>query len=170
MRLKVIFIITLLFFLFACNSNNQKTDKTGIEIEELLTIADENIGNEFTIEGTVSHVCSHSGRRCFLIDETGDFSIRVEASGEISNFSKELMGNTLKVSGILQETRLTAGEIDEWEKEIVSEEASHAESDGEHCSAEMANINRMREWMKEHGRDYYSIYYFEGQSYEVVEQ
>ncbi len=163
----------LLFFsltlLISCNQKTSKTDNTVIEIAELLEIADKNIGNEFTLLGTVSHVCSHSGRRCFIIDSTGDFSIRIEAAGEINNFGRELMGNTIKVIGLVQETRLSAAEIDEWEKDIASEESSHAESDGEHCSAEMANINRMREWMKEHGRDYYSIYYFEGQSYEVVD-
>ena len=31
------------------------------------------------------------------------------------------------------------------------------------------NINEMREWMKAHNKDYYSIYYMDGERYEVIE-
>ena len=38
----------------------------------------------------------------------------------------------------------------------------------ETCEAELANINEMREWMQEQGKDYYAIYYIDGLSYQEM--
>lgn len=137
-------------------------------VPELLKNAEELIDKEIKVKGMVEHVCSHSGRRCFLIDSVADESIKVEAGGEIESFGKELLGNNLEISGVFREYQYKATEIDEWEVKL-KEEHGDAENGGKQCAAEMANIESMREWMKEHGKDYYAIYYVDGLSYEVVE-
>ena len=50
--------------------------------------------------------------------------------------------------------------------------AKKVKDDGsaESCDAETANITAMRQWMKEHNKDFYSIYYIDGTNYEVVEE
>ncbi|MDA3929781.1 MAG: hypothetical protein PF541_12585 [Prolixibacteraceae bacterium] len=169
MKFRIVLFMLVVFAFSSCNTKTSKTQTQSVDVAQLLNIIDKNVDKELYITGTVNHVCSHSGRRCFLIDSTGDNSIKIEAAGEIESFSKELIGTELKVKGIIKENRLSAAEIDEWEVEVIEKHPKDAEADGETCSAEMANINQMRAWMKEHGKDYYSIYYVDGLSYEVVE-
>lgn len=170
MRIKILLSLFVAFGFFACNNTNKKAEEIKTyDVAQLLEVIDTNIEKELTVTGTVNHVCSHSGRRAFLIDETGENSIRIEAGGEIESFGKDLVGSTLKVKIIAKEDRLTTAEIDEWETEVLEKHPEDVEADGETCSAEMSNIKQMREWMKEHGKDYYAIYYAEGISYEVVE-
>lgn len=174
---KYFFLLFVAFAIVSCNSN--KSNKTTEDISEevvatvytvpsLLENAESLIDQEIQITGLVDHVCSHSGRRCFLIDSVADESIKVEAAGDIESFNKELIGNNLLVTGILKEQQLKATEIDEWETKLV-EEYGDVENGGEQCASEMANITSMREWMKKHEKDYYAIYYVDGLSYEVVE-
>ncbi len=163
----LILIILLIPLTFGCNSGKTEKTQTPISVKEVITLADEKVDQELVITGTVNHVCSHSGRRCFLIDDTGEHSIRVEAAGEIENFEKELIGKNIRVTGILKEDRFTAAEIDKLESDYLTKHPEEVNNDGEHCSAELANINEMREWMKEHGKNYYAIYFIEGKSYEI---
>ncbi|MGF7138425.1 hypothetical protein [Roseimarinus sediminis] len=172
--MKRTFILSLfiaLVLLSACNQNKSQNTSAeqSLDVAGLLASVDQQIDQSISLSGTVNHVCSHSGRRCFLIDSTGEYSIRVEAGGAIESFSKELMGTTIVVKGILKENRLSAAEIDEMEVEVLEKHPEDAESDGETCSAEMSNINKMRAWMKEHGKDYYAIYYVEGSAYELAQ-
>lgn len=169
MTYKFLFIILIITMLVGCKSGHKSEITENQTVLQLLSHADELIGDEVAVSGMVSHVCSHAGRRCFIVDLDSDKSIRIEASDQIGSFSKELTGNEIVVKGILRENRLSATEIDEWESEVIAENPEDVESDGEHCSAEMSNIRSMRAWMKEHGKDYYAIYYIDGQSYELVQ-
>jgi len=140
---------------------------TTLSIEQVMEVAADKVGQEVRFSGVVNHVCAHSGKRCILKNNDGNLSIRVEATGKLEGFNKEIAGNDLLVTGILREKRLDAAYIKEWESEI---KAKHkGEEGGKHCSSEMANIEEMRSWMKDNNKDYYAIYYVDGTSYEVVE-
>ena len=39
----------------------------------------------------------------------------------------------------------------------------------ETCQAELANISEMRDWMKKNNKDYYAIYYLDGEEFSIVE-
>lgn len=168
MRIKFLILALAALSFTACNSQSQTSEVKSVNVAQLLSIIDQNIDQEIYITGTVNHVCSHSGRRCFLIDSTGEYSIKIEAAGEIESFGKDLIGIELKIKGIVKEARLTKTEIDEWEVETLKKHSEKSEDTGEICSAEMSNIKSMRTWMKEHGKDYYAIYYVEGLQYEMV--
>lgn len=157
----------------ACNSNpnEQKettkvTETTVYNVTDLLQDAEQNIDKEVLVAGLVNHVCSHSGRRCFIESEDGENSIRVEAKEDIPRFERELVGSHINVKGIVMEHRLSTQEIDEWEASLETSE--DPENGGEQCAAEMNNIKEMREWMKANGKDYFSTYYIDGLSYEVI--
>lgn len=154
---------------FACNQPKNNAANELVSLEEFMSLAVDNVDSPVAICGMVNHVCSHSGRRCFIVDSTGQLSVRVEAAGDIESFGKELIGSKIIVNGLIKEVRLMADEIDEMEQEHIAEHPEEAEATGEHCSAEMANINKMREWMKLNGKNYYSIFYIDGLSYELVE-
>ena len=39
----------------------------------------------------------------------------------------------------------------------------------ERCDAVMKNVNQMKEWMADNSKDYYPVYYVNGDHYEEVE-
>lgn len=168
---KTLLLFVFALAMFACKTKpeaNEKQDAQTVYVAELLPVIDQNVEKEVVISGTVNHVCSHSGRRAFLIDSTGENSIRIEASGDIESFGKELVGSDLNVKCIVKEKRLTKEEIDQMEASVLEKHPEDAEADGETCSAEMQNINQMRQWMKENNKDYFATYFAEGISYEVA--
>lgn len=92
--------------------------------------------------------------------------MRVEAKGNIGGFNRELIGSEVIIKGILKEDRITEEYLNEIETKFAK---ANKNANGEHCDTETKNINSMRKWMKENNKDYYSIYYLEGQDYEVVQ-
>jgi len=133
----------------------------------LLFNAEGQLDKTIKLTGVVTHTCKHSGKRCFLADADGDETIRVEAGGKINGFNRELIGSTITVTGVLKERRLTKEYIDQWE-ESLKEKAVEEDGTAENCTAENNNISKMRKWMKEHGKDYYSIFFMEGIDYDIV--
>jgi len=76
---------------------------------------------------------------------------------ELGSFNKELTGTEVVVDGVLRERRLTRTEIDDMEKDVNKRmEDDEEEGAAEACQAELANINEMKEWMQERGKDYYA--------------
>ncbi|RNC66163.1 hypothetical protein [Proteiniphilum sp. X52] len=172
-------LVAFAFFAASCNnagqtqkSNESKetVTETGAivyDADSLYAVAESLIDEPVAIKGYVTHTCKHSGKRCFLTGEGQKHSIRVEAKGEIGGFNRELEGSQLQVNGILRERRLTEAEIADMESS-VNEKLTKQEASAETCEAELANINEMKDWMKAHGKDYYSIYYIDGLNYEEV--
>lgn len=177
--MKFVNVIAICLLCVSCNPKQKETkgklvknqleqsEKSFVTIDQLMVNAEKLVGKEVNFEGIVNHVCAHSGKRCILKNATGNLSIRVEATGKLEGFDKEMAGNDVKVSGILCEKRLDEASIDEFEAEVKAK--ADAEEGGKHCSSEMANIKEMRDWMKENNKNYYAIYYVDGNSYEVVE-
>lgn len=173
---KLLFLsfITLLS-LGACNqaakqekANQKEVRVEPISIAQVMEMAEGNIGKEVYFQGIVEHVCSHSGRRCIIVDNTGELSLSVEAKGEIKGFNRELAGRKIVVRGSIQEKRLSAEFIDEWDKKTKAKEVDIDEG-GEHCASELANIVNMRNWMKKHKKDHYSIYFINGINYDILD-
>ena len=171
-RLLYLALITCLMASCGNKKSNESAEvnETAITIyalDDLLKDADQLVGQMIQVKGDVTHVCVHSGKRCFIVGEDENVTLRVEAGGEIESFSQELIGSQLLVTGILSERRLTQKEIAEME-DATNEKAKLEDSSAETCQAELSNINRMREWMKERNKDYYSIFHVDGESYEVL--
>ena len=132
-----------------------------ISVSQLLNTAKEHVDKETVITGRVKHVCQHSGRRCFLVGKDGT-SLKIEASGKLTGFNKEILGMTIKVKGVVKEQRISKEKI-----EKIAAEQKANEEDG-HCGTESENILRMRKWMKTNGKDYFAFYYINGIEYEIV--
>lgn len=147
---------------------NSETDVPVYKLDSLLKIAESMVDRTVTVRGFVTHTCKHSGKRCFIVGDDPNVSFRVEAGGEIGGFNRELTGSELAITGVVKERRLTKEYIDQYEEE-VNEKKDKEDGSVETCQAELKNINEMREWMKAHEKNYYSIYYMDGISYEVIE-
>ncbi|MDR1866540.1 MAG: hypothetical protein LBR08_13355 [Bacteroidales bacterium] len=178
MKKLIIFIVAMSFAAASCKQTGQTSGgassetkaaavETGYDVDSLLSVAESYVNKPVTIHGFVTHTCKHAGKRCFLTGESQQYSIRVEAKGDIGGFNRELVGSQLVVNGTLKERRLSQEEINHLESDV--NERMGKESDPETCAAELASITKIQNWMKEHGKDYYSIYYVDGINYEVLD-
>lgn len=158
------------------NNSENSADSTTVatsnypvyKLDSLLNIADQLVDKTVIVRGSVTHTCKHSGKRCFIVGDDENVTMRVEAKGNIGGFNRELIGSELLITGVVKERRLTKEYIDQMEKD-TNEKKAKEDGSAETCQAELSNINSMRDWMKSHNKDYYSIYFMDGQEYEVVE-
>lgn len=177
---RVVFIVIVSCLMVSCgnkkaeNSSARTDEVTKSEaitqvypLDDLLEVADRFVDKTVTVRGSVTHTCKHSGKKCFIVGENGAVTMRVEAKGAIETFNKELVGSELEITGILKETRMTKEEIDQLEKETNEKMLAKEESE-ESCQSELDNISQMRDWMKAKNKDHYSVYYMDGQAYEVL--
>lgn len=177
--MKHVLIFAAALLLMVSCGNNKKTE----EVQEVLTVdaqspvytldsllanAENLLEQRVTVIGSVTHTCKHAGKRCFIVGDDPKLTMRIEAKGEIGGFNRELVGSELAITGILKERRLTQEYIAEAEKE-VNEKAAKEDGSAETCAAELSNIQGMKDWMKANNKDYYAIYYMDGESFEVVE-
>lgn len=137
-------------------------------LDELLAVAEENVNKTVAVRGYVTHTCKHSGKRCFIVGETPNASMRIEAKGEIGGFNRELIGSELMITGTLRERLLTKEYLAQYEKDL-NEKKLKEDGSAESCQSELKNIEEMRKWMKANDKDYYSIYYMDGENYEIIE-
>ncbi len=136
-RLFALFVISVFFI--SCGSNSgpvNEEKKAEVEIP-VLSIANfeeeaENfIGENVIIEGTVVHVCQHGGKRMFLIDEDPDVRIKVTVGNDITSFEVELEGSEVVVYGFIDELRIDEDYLVQWEAELAEESEMLKEEDEE---------------------------------------
>ena len=195
--MKQLLSITLLALLFsACGQQSQDTGTAAgdiLNVTALLAEPEPMTDTEVTIEGTVTHVCKHGGRRLHLTDVESNEKIRVEAPEDLPAFARELEGSDIVVTGILRETRIDETYLDEWEQEIreaAAEEAAHDhagqdldahekamnQGDGEHVAAGndghvepqgMDAVTNMRKQLAESDKPYISVWHLDCVTYKM---
>jgi len=168
MRQLVLFAV-LATALFSCSgSKNQTTiDDSPVELDQFLTLVDQKVDETATVVGYVTHTCKHSGMKCFIVGESQKVSLQVMAEGEIKSFNADLVGSKLAITGIIKEHHISEESINAMEVNV--KQLENQEGMTEACASELNNINDMRQWMKDHGKDYYIVYYMEGMKYEVLD-
>ncbi len=113
-KLALISVLAVLFFSCGNQKSKQAPDQVGeseaivLTVDELYENASELAEKEIIVKGTVMHVCTHGGQRCFLMGSNEDINIRVEAGEKIGAFSQELMGSELEIVGIIKEVKTEA--------------------------------------------------------------
>ncbi len=154
--------------LFSCSGSTKTVEASAatFDVDKLLAVAEQKVDSTVTVVGFVTHTCKHSGKKCFIVDESQKVSFQIMADGEIETFSPELVGSKLAVTGVLKEYRLSEETINE--SETAYKKLEKEEGMAETCATELSNISEMRQWMKDRGKDYYVMYYMEGQKYNVV--
>jgi len=193
MKKLLLFVLVLVFFLSSCKDKKKKDSVTesavvNTELSQktmeddslngkaneiildstksiiaLFKNAEENVNKLVSVQAEVSHVCEHTGLRLFLKSTDGKLSLKVTTGGDIKIFDQDLVGEFIEVEGTLMETKLSAEKINAFEKELESKN----EEEG-HCNTEKENIDKMRKWMKDNNKDYYSIYFIKAKSYNIL--
>lgn len=198
-----LFFALLAFVVVACGSNQKEDQKTTDESQitaaepVVLAIADysakagELVGQEVVLEGLVDHVCAHGGARMFLVATDTDERVKVVTGEDMASFSTDLEGETVVVTGVMDELRIDSVYLAEWEEELKMnaehqemEEGEH-EEDGEHGAHEgsqmgekadqgqhiagMEQIENYRKQLKEQGVDHLSFYSIVCNEYKIKE-
>ncbi len=97
--MKKAFLIAMAFgLLIACN-NQTKEEAIAIDTAEFATLAGDLLDQTVTIEGTVIHICRHSGKKMFISDDR----VKIVVSESIASFDAELEGSVVVIKGIIRE-------------------------------------------------------------------
>ena len=190
-------IYVLSFFLVAlsaCENASVKTESPSQEavVEDIVVVAipdfdslaEQYVGKQIQLAGTVDHICKHGGQRAFLVSPESEARIKITPDEHIAAFNTNLEGNQVIITGIVEEQRIDEAYLMDWEQEIKSGvvaqddkgEGSHLggklEKGGEDAdiSEEMQKIENLRQMIKDSGKPYLSFFSVLCNSLEVVNQ
>lgn len=161
----------------------QSTENTTIagalDLDQLLSSADQYAGKEVTVEAICTHICAHGGKKIFLMGSDDTKTIRVE-SGSGDAFNADCVNSIVEVKGILKEQRMTEESLVKWEEQVKAQAAkanTHESCDsdkkarGETANTPEARIAdfraRIAKRKADEGKDYLSFYFIEANSYEI---
>jgi hypothetical protein len=191
------YLVTLIAFVFlftACENKVKEestTEEQVVLIEEIVPVsisnfeikAEELVGKQIILSGTVDHICQHGGQKMFIIETESEGRIKIIPDENIAAFNTELEGQNIKLVGIVEEQRIDEEYLREWEEEILADvdmgddkgEGKHLggnmEKGGEDAdkSEELEKVNNLRQQIAESGKDHLSFFSVLCTEYEVVE-
>lgn len=105
-----------------------------MSVNQALSQLPAKVGKTITVKGTCSHVCSSSGKKIFLRTENGNKTLRFNAGKDIDKFSKDAVGKTVTITGVVKENRIYMADLDKLEAKAL--EAEKKEKKAEHCTAD----------------------------------
>lgn len=176
-------------FLAACNQSSKTKTKTAnadqtevakpvkVSVDSFLTVAENYLGKELIVYGTVDHVCKHGGKRLKMFGNNPQHTIHAEAAEALGQFNAELEGSDICVTGIVAENQMDSAYIAEYEaniKKAMNEaDASDTEMDepdmehkkGVDHHATLEKIENWKQEIKTNGKGYISTYYLEASEY-----
>ena len=125
MNIKSFLILATALLMVACGGNTSNKSKgeeaqtevaaTAMDIDALLASAENLVGQEVDIEGICTHICSHGGRKIFLMGSDDTKTIRIE-SGKLGAFDQKCVNSIVKVKGMLKEERIDEAYLKNWEE------------------------------------------------------
>jgi hypothetical protein len=180
--MKNIILLSLMgLFLWSCGTNTSPEEATDNTFAEVFTPANfeekagDFVGKEVKVKGIVDHVCSHGGKKMFLVDMEVGGRIRVNTGENMAAFKSEWEGSEVVATGIVDEFVIDEAYLDEWEEELKTEIQEEIESE-EGCEYESytatgtyKQIEQHRANMAEKGTTKLSFYSIIATSYEIIE-
>jgi hypothetical protein len=192
MKKYVVALIAMVFVLSACENQQKKeaaSEEEVVLIEEIVPIslsdfdvrAEELVGKQVMLTGTVDHVCKHGGQRMFVIETGSEGRVKVTPDENIAAFKTDLEGQSVKLIGIVEEQRIDEEYLKEWEEEVMAGtdmgddkgEGSHLGGDTEKGGSdadmeeELEKINNLRQEIAESEKGYLAFYSVLCTEYEV---
>jgi hypothetical protein len=172
---RIIFILFIpLVLFFACNektSNNNSSENADPEVvgsivpvDNLMKDPEAYVGKVVEVEGLVTHVCKHSGKRLHLTSPATNDMIRVEATGDIIQFERELEGSEVRMKGLVQKLVIDEDYLAKWENELSAKGEDHDHSQEE---AETELLTNMRMRLENSGQDQLVSYWMDGSSFKI---
>jgi hypothetical protein len=140
---KIAIIAVLGVIFYSCSQAPQPTGETQVyKIAELVSEPLGFEGKEVTFEGTITHICRHSGDKMRVNQvEDADFSIMVMLEEFQTQFSQDFEGRKVKVTGVLKTQVRNIGELEEQH----DHDHAHDGEEGHECSSTEEAIKRLQE-------------------------
>ena len=182
MKKYLVALMAMIFVLSACENQQKKeaaSEEEVVLIEEIVPVslsdfdvkAEELVGKQVMLTGTVDHVCKHGGQRMFVIETGSEGRVKVTPDENIAAFKTDLEGQTCKLIGIVEEQRIDEEYLKEWEEEIMAGvdmgddkgEGSHLGGNTEKGGSdadmeeEMEKVNNLRQEIAESGKGYLAL-------------
>jgi len=114
---RFIYFVTVAAILSSCGNTGNKeaasttegTETTAkVEFASLIENPDNYVGKNIVVEGKVVHVCTHSGKKLFIVGDNPDVRLYIQAGESMPKFPMELLGSTVVVEGTLTKPAGTA--------------------------------------------------------------
>ena len=177
MKTTQIILYLMIFIAFSCNNADQKEKSQSnkstastlevVPVDQILDNPDAFIDQQVKVEGMVSHVCRHSGKRLHLISKSTNKMIRVEAAEGINQFERELEGSDIIVKGTFHRQIIDEDYLSKWENEGMEGEGVHLEHNSAEMEAKEEQIQNMRKQLQETGKDQLISLWIDGNHFEV---
>ncbi|MBR2367493.1 MAG: hypothetical protein IKA81_02640 [Alistipes sp.] len=195
MKIKSLIILCVALAMAACGGKSTKSAERDtadaatevaavVDVDMLLSDGEELVGRQVAVDGICTHICTHGGRKMFLMGSDDSKTIRIEAA-ELGSFDQKCMNSIVKVTGTLREERIDEAYLKRWEEQVASNTAEEHGDEGEGgCSTEKAARGETGNTVEQRiadfrtkiaarkaaeGKEYLSFYYVEAQHYEIVE-
>jgi hypothetical protein len=199
---KTISLFFALSLLVSCGQGTQKKGNESGDETRLITVSDflshagPMVDQTVQISGTVVHVCRQGGQRLFIVGEDGEQRVRITTGDNIAQFSVELEGETVAVTGVVRELIIDDTYLAEWEADVLEGSTSgrgegheggvgHSEGQGGSLPAyteqtgdqaetagekesQLARIQQLRDEIAKSGKDHLSDYWVETLTYRVI--
>lgn len=196
--LSVIALIGMMLITSCGNKNqNETTDNSvAVSVDSVVANPEAYMNDTITIEGVVSHLCSHGGKKAFLLGSDENTLLRCDATPEIGGaFPQECVQQKMKVTGVVVESRLTEEDVQQFEAQhaeqvkMIAEQAgaeqaaevdkaatgcdterkAQGQGDIDSFAAQIADYRaRIAERAEKEGKPYLSSYYVVASSYEIL--
>lgn len=179
----------------AANASAEEATAT-VSVDSIVANPEAYLGDTIAIEGVVSHLCQHGGKKAFVLGSSENVMIRCEATPEMGGaFPQDCIHHPILVRGVLVESRMTEEDVAQIEAQhaeqvkMVAEQAGaeqaaavdkaatgcdterRAQGQGDITTfeAQMADYRaRIAERAEKEGKPYLSSYYIEAVSYEIL--
>ena len=187
MNLLLIVLISIITFTNCTNNKNTgetKSEQNPVTVDQVLANAEHETDNTVFIEGLCTHVCSHGGKKLFLMGDDDSNTIRVETNDALGAFKSECVNSMIQVKGTLKEERIDEAYLTQWEARIAAGTVEEHGEDGEGCETELkaqgqedvaSEVGRIKDFRekiaernKTEGKNYLSFYYIEAKEYTIL--
>jgi RecJ-like exonuclease len=124
MTKKLFLSLVILLFVMANAAIGQtekmkaKVDVPEVKIAEFKGMAEKMVGKTVEVQGMVTHVCKHGGKKMFLMASDPDVQVKITTGENVSAFPIELEGNTVWVKGKVEEMMVEVEEEEHEEHEM----------------------------------------------------
>ena len=168
----------------SCTGNKKTAEGDAVTVDKVLAMAEQEADNIVMVEGVCTHICSHGGKKLFLMGDDDSKTIRVESNDALGAFKSECVNSMVQVKGTLKEERIDEAYLTKWEAEIAEGTVEEHGGDGEGCETEQkaqgqdtvsSDAGRIKDFRAKiaarneaEGKNYLSFYYIEAEEYSIL--
>ncbi|NOU20004.1 MAG: hypothetical protein HOO91_20795 [Bacteroidales bacterium] len=175
------FLIAAMAMIFAVCSINKLAGQvpTKISADSLIVRIDKYRNTEVEVEGLIIYVCSFNGKKLKLETKNGEI-IKIVPKDTLASFDTTFYKRSVKVKGIVKESRLDKAYIDKMEKERTllchidntpckdSAWVSRQVAAGRADRLSKRDIDKLRAIMKKKNKDYVSVVSIIAEKCEII--